>query len=410
MSVVNLNKNASENECQYLWRIGGMVDDGYITNWESVVSIINHQLYGDDTSCYKGESAFRKRYQAARQFYKNVFVKEGINDESEKIAMRINELQIERQKINAEKIELSRYNRQRARLELFYENLAKDIGRFPEPPCLLKYAANADADTEKKYILTIADVHYGSNFVTDNNIYNIAECERRFETLLNESVTFVKKNSVKELTVVNLGDEIQGLLRMSDVQLNETSVVKAVVGVSRLIANFLNELSMSCRVKYYSVPRSNHTQIRPLGSKANELAGEDISFVINNYIKDILSANGNIEVFVGKEGYYIDIPVFDYKIVATHGHTVKNTNTLLQELTTYRREFIDYVLVGHRHNHDVTSGNCATMYDTEVIVTPSFIGGDPYAESLLKCSKPACMILGFDKSKGLNETHKIILD
>lgn len=407
---IDFKKSRDENECQYLWRIGNYIDDGYVKNWESILSIINYELYGGDTTQYKGESAFRKRYAAARQFYKDVFALEGVSDMSAKIERQIAELETERHKINAEKIELSRYNRQRSRLELFYENISNVIKRFPEPPCILKAQDSPTESNDKKYVLTIADIHYGSSFVTENNIYNVAECERRFECLLHGVANFAIKNNLREIAVVNLGDEIQGLLRMSDLQLNETSVVKAIVGISRLLANFLNELSKYCRVAYYSVPRSNHDQIRPLGSKANELAAEDVSFIINNYIKDMLAENSRVNVNVGVDGSYIDIPVFDFKVVATHGHNVKNTNTLLQQITTYRREFIDYVLMGHLHNKLTVSGNSATMYDTEVVVAPSFVGGDPYAESLMLCSKPSCLILGFDKKRGLDETHKIILD
>lgn len=405
----SLKKRKDENENQYLWRIGNMIDDGYIKNWQSIVSVINSQLH-NDKSKYKGESAYRKKYAAARQFYNDVFSKRSDDKQLEDLERRIYELNIERQKLNAAKIELSRKQRQDARLELFYENIGKEIKRYPEPPRIVSQQFVKIHQDCEQYVLTIADIHYGANFVTENNSYSIDECCNRFKRLLAQTVDFIIKRNLTQLTVINLGDELQGLLRMTDLQLNETAVVKAVVGVSRLLADFLNELSCHCKVDYYSVPRSNHTQTRPLGSKANEMAAEDVTYIINNYVSDILNDNYNVTIHIGDDRSYTEIPIFDYKVIALHGHGVKNIETFLRDMSAYKREFIDYAFLGHLHNYKVTTGNSGLTYDTEVIVCPSFVGADPYSESLMKSSKPSCMIFGFDETHGLNETHKIILN
>ena len=73
-----------------------------------------------------------------------------------------------------------------------------------------------------------------------------------------------------------MGDDIQGILRLSDLQLNESSVVKATVFVAKTIARFLNDLSEYCFIDYYLCPTSNHSQTRPLGTKASEIASEDV--------------------------------------------------------------------------------------------------------------------------------------
>ena len=42
---------------------------------------------------------------------------------------------------------------------------------------------------------------------------------------------------------MELGDTLQGLIRMSDLKANDMEVVKCVVEISRLLAAFLNEIS-----------------------------------------------------------------------------------------------------------------------------------------------------------------------
>jgi hypothetical protein len=113
-----------------------MIDDGYIKNWESILSVINEELFGDDTSHYKGESAYRKKYAAARDFYTDVFVKMNEDKTAKDLERKIQDLQTERFKVSAEKNELTRFNRQRSRIELFNENIAKEIKHYPENPNL----------------------------------------------------------------------------------------------------------------------------------------------------------------------------------------------------------------------------------------------------------------------------------
>lgn len=405
----NLKKRDYENENQYLWRVGNMIDDGYYKNWTEVLSDVNYNLYNDADECYKGESAYRKRYAAAKQFYNDVFTRCDMCDDAKTIQERIDTLRAERHKIAAEKIELNRHQRQDARFDLFYEKIGMELQKLPAPAMDFSGHCFLEVD-EKEYMLTIADIHYGSHFVTETNSYSIKECHDRFKRLIEYTRAFIWEKNLKHLNILNLGDEIQGLLRMTDLQLNETSVVKSVVGVCRLLANFLNEISHECMVDYYSVPRSNHNQTRPLGSKASELASEDITYIINQYLTDILSENPNVHIHSTTDRGYIEIPIFKFKIIAHHGHNIKSVDNYINDISAYKREFIDYAFLGHLHSGKTVSCNSNGSYDTEVIVVPSIVGNDPYAEQLMKSSKPAAMIYGFDKKFGLNETHKIILD
>ena len=69
-----LKKLETETEEQYLWKIGQLVDSGKIESWASINEIVNKEL-GIDEEKMRDESSFRKRYQAAKSFMMDVFLR-----------------------------------------------------------------------------------------------------------------------------------------------------------------------------------------------------------------------------------------------------------------------------------------------------------------------------------------------
>lgn len=396
-------KHNNENENQYILRICSMKDKNGWT-WEDIAKILNNSLGHD-----YGESAYRKKYQMFSKMMadneSNIFKE---NEYLKNIQNATLDMEKERQKLYTAKIEMQRMIRQQARFEMFYENIRSAIEALPMPE--IKFEG-APFNNNKEYLLGIADIHAGAKFNLPTNSYSMEECERRFGVLLNHVVNYVMNNDIGFINVVSLSDDIQGILRISDLQLNETSVVEATVFVSRLIANFLNELSAYCYVDYYHVPQSNHTQTRNLGTKASELANEDVEYVIGNYIKDMLRLNDRIVVNTNFGHDYIEIPIFDYNILAMHGHTINNLETVLKDMSSLHGKLIDFIVCGHLHTGKTIQGNERDTYDTEVLMCPSFQGTDPYAFNKLgKSSKAACKLFIFDEKYGCTGTEKFILN
>ena len=401
---MNLKRMKNETEEQYLWRIGQLIDSGQIENWKTINDIVNTEL-GIEEENWRDESSFRKRYQAGKKFYENCFSKMESNEYSNKLEEQRRELEKQRQKLNATKVEYTRQVRQQSRFELFYENVATEINELEVPEFIgVSYNKN-----DKEYILTIADIHAGAEFITETNEYSFDEISKRFDKLFNEAICFINEHQLSSIKVLCLGDDIQGILRLSDLQLNESSVVKATVFVAKTIAIFLNELSAYCYIDYYHSPTSNHSQIRPLGTKASELASEDVEYIICNYIKDVLVNNERISVHTNFGYEYIEIPIFNFKTIAMHGHTINNIDNALKDLTYHKKTFYTTVFLAHYHAAKI--GTVGEMSDTdcEVIVCPSFIGSCPYSNKILKGAKPSCCIYGYDEKYGHTETYKVFL-
>ena len=399
-----LKRMIGESQDEYFYRICNMKDSLGFT-WPQMADIFNNEF-----GCSKGDTAYRKKWAAFKSVLDanaNKIVGESAYLDEIKAAKL--ELEKERHKLYATKIEASRALRQESRAELFYENIRDAIMTLPMP--VVTNCRDEGERSDKEYLLAIADIQAGSKFKLDCNEYSLDICEYRFNELLRMVVDYILDNHVFKLNIVGLGDTIQGILRLSDLKLNETSVVEATVTIARLIACFLNELSEYCYIEYYHTPTSNHTQTRSLGSKANELAYEDMEYVIGHYIKDMLSANDSVRVHL-HDGYdYIDIPIFNFNVMAMHGHTIKNLDTALKDLSSARRKFIDYLVVGHYHNGKVIPGNEHGGHDTELLMCPSFQGTDPYAFNRLGySSKAACKMFIFDKEHGCTGTEKFILN
>lgn len=385
-------RNDNESVEDYQIRICELKDSkGY--TWCEIADIINTELGWKFT-----ESKYRKAYKAFMQGY-NRRDKELIenDDVMKKYESKLLEIKKERQKLSAMRLENTRTERQNNRFELLYENIAQVIKALPLPQ---GYQKINSINNKKEYILTIADIHAGAKFDSINNTYNFAECERRFNQLYLQTVGYVTDNCVDKINIISLGDEIQGILRISDLKMNESSVIDALVFIQRQIAQFLNELSVYCKVEYFHICKSNHTQIRPLGTKASELAYEDMSKIIIQYLTDILYNNENINIYTDLEKDFIQFNIFNFNCIALHGHTVNNINTFLKDISNNHRVLYDYVFVAHSHSSQEIINSCQEKYNVETLIAPSFIGSCPYADKLMVSSQPACKIFEFDETYG----------
>ena len=324
----------------------------------------------------------------------------------EEIKLATQNLKKERLKLQATKLSENRYDRQDSRFELFYENIKDAIVRL-EPP---KITRTSIEESDKQYVLALGDIHYGSTFNSINNNYSREECKRRFGILLSYMEDFIKKEDISNLKIINVADSIQGILRFTDLQINDIPVVDSVVEISKLLAEFLNELSKSCYIEYYHVSQANHSQIRPLGSKASEIATEDMERIIIHYISDLLANNDRVEVISNLERDYVDVKIFDFECFATHGHNIRDTKGVIADMSNRNRKFYSYAFLGHTHSANEIIVGEEEFNNKEVLTVPAFIGSDPYADSLFVGSKGMAKLYLFDRKYGKIMSKNIVLN
>ena len=355
-----------ESNEELIWRICSAKDT--IGTWQDVANILNTLLNEEYT-----ESKYRKQYQAFQKML-NANQSKIIDDDNylQQIRKEKEELRKERIKLQTANVERNRVDRNESRQQLYYEYVGSIAEALPLPDFKPLYTPKEENDIN--YLLCLSDLHYGASFKSENNVYSPEIFKERLLHLNAEIYDFIHKKHLSKLYVACLGDTLQGLLRVSDLKINDSSVVKATVEISRLIASFLTSLSEFVKIEYYHVPSANHTQTRPIGTKASEIADEDMEYVISHYIEDLCRNNDRVIVHLADEGkQYIEIDIPGFEVLAMHGHQIKNIDNSLKDLTMVRRSFIDYVILGHYHSGKNIPVSEGVAYDTEVLVCPSFV-------------------------------------
>jgi len=396
----NYKRYEDETDESLTYRICSEKDK--IGSWQNVADILNDLLDEEYT-----ESKYRKQFQSFQKMLEANQDKFSDNKtQLEEIKLETETLRKERIKLQTEKLSERRYDRQDSRFEMFYENIANAIKRL-DPP---KFEKSSLYESDTQYVLGLGDLHYGATFQSENNKYSREECKRRFGKLLDYLEDFIENEDISHLKVINVSDSIQGILRLTDLQINDIPVVDCVVEISRILAEFLNQLSAHCTIEYYAVSQANHSQTRPLGSKASELAAEDMERIIINYITDLLSNNDRVTIISNLDKDYVDIDIFDFKCFATHGHKVKNVKDILADMSNRNRKFYSYAFLGHTHSANEIIVGEEEYNNKEVLTIPSFIGSDPYADSLYVGSKAMAKLYLFDRKYGKIMSRNIILN
>lgn len=395
-----LKRLDGETENQTLWRIGKAKANGLLGDitWVEVADFFNKEFREDETQYYDS-SAYRKRYKNFADAYDELFSQENFtNEEIMTIEEHKRELEKAKIKLQTEKLEYNRWLREEARDELIAEKICEAIKTLP-PLEIPKRIVPTHSNREG--VLLLADSHYGAEFKIVGlfgetlNEYSPEIFEARMWNLLDQVVEICHKEGFTSLNVYDLGDEIDGLLRVSQLWKLRYGVLDSAVYYGRFITDWLNELSKSVYVKYQMVKDSNHCQLRLLGQPKNTFKDENVSVIIADKIIDRLSGNPNFEFIQNPTGLIFDNNIVGYSVLGAHGEC-KNLEQAIKELSKTYRTQIDFMVGGHKHHQNSTN----VGIESDVIAAPSIIGIDDYSLSLNKTSDPGATLFVLENGAG----------
>ena len=230
------------------------------------------------------------------------------------ITRKIAELQKERAKFQAEKIEYNKWVREEARDELICEHICDAINKMPplEIPRICSADVAGRVPDNREGCLLIADPHYGVDlkifglFGEVINEYSPEIFEQRMWRLLTQVVDICSKEGFSSLNVYDLGDEVDGMLRVSQLFKLRYGVIESTVRYARFMSEWLNELTKYVYVRYQMVKDSNHCQLRLLNQPKNTFKDDNMSHIIAEKFLDRLSENPNFEFIQNPTGYIFD--------------------------------------------------------------------------------------------------------
>lgn len=398
-----LRKLDCENEYQYLWKVGRLVKEGKY-RWKDICTKINKEL-GYDEYEYKGESAFRKKVQAAEAFYDNVFIHMNNDMRVEEIKKATNEYEKAKIKLQTEKNEYRQWLRIEARDEMIIEKLKDSLDHLVPSPSPKRIEVK---NNSKQGILCFGDEHYGTEFEILGlngetlNCYSPEIFEKRMWDLLDETVSIIKKENIDILNVFSLGDFCDGILRVSQLMKLRYGVIDSTIKYTEFIIKWLNELSKHVFVRFYST-EGNHTQLRMLSQPKGTFENENMQKIVDSFTEYCLKDNRNIEFYRNPTGL-IYTNVFGYTFLGVHGE-VKSMEKAIKDLSYIYDVKINYLIAGHLH-HSKTE---EVGFDCQVINVPSIIGVDSYSVSLYKTANAGATMLVIEDGKGKTIEYSIKL-
>lgn len=402
---MNITRQPGENVKEFQIRICEN-KDLYRLNWQQVADILNEEL-GETWS----ESKYRKWWAAFDQGRKHAVESNITEDEYfNKIKDKQRELNKERVKLQTEKLEYNQLIRGQARSELFEEKLFAALEKrkpIEVPTIIIK-----KVETKRDFLLNIADMHYGAEFVVEGlrgevlNEYSPTIFEKRMWDLLQEFVKLNDTEKINHVNLLNLSDSIDGILRMSQLQMLKLGVIDSAIEFADFMEVWINELSRYCIVDYRSV-QGNHTELRLLSGKRGDFPKENVEKLITKILLKGLRNNKNVTIHKNKDICLFDI--LGINILAVHGQNEKNLEQSIKDYTILYNQQIDMLISGHLHSDHSKTVGITPSGNIEYIQCPSIIGIDDYSMILKKSAKPGAKIILLEEGRKHKVTTDIIL-
>lgn len=379
MSVItDFTKLENENYHSYIWRMDELVQSGKYQNWKEITLLVNKELFGDDESQYRDESAFRKAVKYARDFYEaGVF---GVNEDEyfKKLRVEKQELQKAKQKLSDERVEFNRQIRQEARKESYVDLVKRIICEDTEPMNVNVHYTLFNGQTDLLCHLT--DIHTGIEINTWKNVFNEDVLKQRIEKYTSDILDIRGLHQSQNCYLV-IGEILSGLIHNNLRLQNNMDLMEQFKYISELISAMLVRLASNFNHVYVYTTPGNHSRV--VAKKEDSLDGENMDVLLPFYLKARLQNVENVSIC--DNTIEPEIAMFNIRgnnVFSSHGHKDSPAN-VVQNFTMMFGIKPDIVLLGHRHTNGLT-----TVYDTKVIESGCVSGNDQYAISIRKTNRP----------------------
>lgn len=399
-----MEKFVGETHLAFTKRATQALQDGLIDYEEWGEAVLGENIYSAENT--------RRCAKFFAQFIQNLETDEieSIDDvdKLEEIERVMEELVKERKKIQTANVEYNANLRSEARAEMFNEQVIEAIRNLK--PIQFTKKLYKEPVLEATAVLCIADAHNGveinmpSLFGEVVNVYSPEILKARLNSLANQVIKDKERFiDYDKLIVFDLGDAIQGMLRLSDLSKLKTGVLQSAIDYAEMISQWLNFLSNELEIPIeYVCLGGNHCECRFL-EKGRNWEEENLGLVIQHVINLRLQNNPNITVDPYSEFGFKTVQ--GVNILAIHGDDAKNDFDEISYWENYHNISIDILIMGHVHHGEQKTVGYGLTGDKEVIKVPSLVGVDSFSKKCRKLARAGAKFMLFeDGSKTWEKT------
>lgn len=334
-----------------------------IGSWDDVCKILN-----DITGYNYRPNTYRNKFQSYNKMFNGTLDRTNASLLDE-IKEQRRELEKEKIKFRDERNEYTRTIRQEARKESYLDLVKRTL--IECAPKGLSYTPDNTYTSDTDMVLLVSDLHCGIEVKHWLNLFNEDVLAERFKKCLNKVIQIQDRHCSENINVI-LSEVVSGLIHENLRCENNQNIIEQFLTVSKMICDFITELSKHFnKVNVYVAP-GNHSRI--VAKKEASLKGENLDNLLIPYIGAVLQ---NVEnVYCCENTVDESVVMFTVKyntVFAVHGdkHTPQN---VVQKLTMQYGVCPKFVYLGHRHTNSME-----TVYKTKVISAGCWSGVDNYA-------------------------------
>ena len=390
-----MDRKKNESYLSFSKRVTRALSNKTISYKEWAKSLLNENIYGEENT--------RRCFVFFEKFL-SILENDEINniqDENklQEILIAKKELEKERKKIQTINLEYNQYVRDISRFELFNEKIKEAIDNMPA--LIFSNTIQDKFNSKQTAVLCISDAHNGVEinmqtvFNEPINIYSPDILKKRLNKLADTVIKDYKNNfNYKKLIVFDLGDDIQNILRLSDIAKLKTGVIDSVLQYAEMISQFLNKIQNELNIQIeFSCLGGNHSELRLISTGRN-WESENLGKVIREFIALRLKDNQNIKVDPYSDFSFKQIEGIN--ILAIHGDDSKKNINEISYWEQYHNITIDILLMGHFHHQEQISLGYSPTGDKEIIIVPSLIGIDEFSRKNRKLARAGAKFILFE--------------
>lgn len=343
-----------ESELQYIWRLGQAKENGLLDmTWDEIAALIN-KAFREDETVYRSESAYRKRYNNAKDFNTEVFSKENRNNELDK---QIRELERKKIQFRDERTAWQRQNYIDARVENKLDLLESTLSQLGRTN--FETHDKVDVTSDNDMLIVLSDFHIGQCFNSVWGEYNSNIAAERLDKLLNEVIAIRELHNSEKCYAVLCGDMISGSIHKSLQVTNRENVIEQIKITTELISSFCYELSKHFSNVFISSVVGNHTRIE---RKEDALHDERLDDIITwgvglslQHISNIHILKRNLDVGI------VDLDIRGKFYTVVHGDYDPFSKSGTYNLCSMLGYFPYALISGHMHTCAVDEANGVKM-------------------------------------------------